>query len=107
MATFRVSLIERPDGWQPTRPDDVPGEPGALGKTLCETDDLLAAVCKAIEHNSTDGADWAVVVEPSAAGVSWPKARLCTPLCYKAAAVWWPEGWEPESMLDVPNCVLD
>jgi len=106
MATFRVSLIARPDGWQPTRPDDVPSQPGALGETLCETDDLLAAVQKAIDHNEADGADWAVVVEPGAAGVIWPKARLCTPLGYKATTVWWPEGWEPESTLDVPNCVF-
>jgi hypothetical protein len=24
---------------------------------------------------------------------------------YQVAAVWWPDGWEPRSALDVPNCI--
>jgi hypothetical protein len=28
-----------------------------------------------------------------------------TPLVYKVTAIWWPTGWEPQSPLDVPNCV--
>lgn len=24
---------------------------------------------------------------------------------YQVTAVWWPEGWEPRSPLDVPNCL--
>lgn len=24
---------------------------------------------------------------------------------YKVTAIWWPTGWEPQSPLDVPNCV--
>jgi hypothetical protein len=46
-----------------------------------------------------------VVVEPGALGCTWRTARLATPLRYKVAAIWWPAGWEPQSPLDVPNCV--
>ena len=38
-------------------------------------------------------------------GRYWHSARLCTPLAYKVAAIWWPTGWEPQSPIDVPNCV--
>ncbi|MGW8258372.1 MAG: hypothetical protein ACWGMZ_12880, partial [Thermoguttaceae bacterium] len=48
---------------------------------------------------------WALVVEPGSLGRVWPAARLITPLTYKVTAIWWPEGWEPKSPLDVPNCV--
>jgi hypothetical protein len=24
---------------------------------------------------------------------------------YQVATVWWPDGWEPNSPLDVPNCI--
>lgn len=26
-------------------------------------------------------------------------------LTYKVMAIWWPDGWEPNSPADVPNCV--
>ena len=62
-----------------------------------------------MEHNESDDARhrgrWAVVVEPGSTGRVWPAARLCTPLTYKVTAIWWPDGWEPDSPLDVPNCV--
>jgi len=46
-----------------------------------------------------------VVVEPGSIGRIWPAARLCTPISYVVTAIWWPDGWEPHSALDVPNCV--
>jgi hypothetical protein len=46
-----------------------------------------------------------VVIEPGGAGRVWPGARVCTPITYKVTAIWWPDGWEPGSPLDVPNCV--
>ncbi|MCR4414568.1 MAG: hypothetical protein NUV77_19295 [Thermoguttaceae bacterium] len=109
MTKYRVALIERPASWSPASPDDVPQEPGVMLETLGETDDLLGAVRRAVEYNAADESQaacrWAVVVEPGTAGCTWPSARLCTPLRYKVAAIWWPLGWEPQSPLDVPNCV--
>jgi len=109
MAKYQVSLIERPDGWQPKSSDDVPANPSRPVDVLAEEDDLFAAVRRAIDYNDAapQGADarWAVVVEPGNLGRNWPGARLCTPLAYKVAAIWWPTGWEPKSPLDVPNCV--
>ena len=62
----------------------------------------------AMEHNESAEAQqrgrWAVVIEPASPGRVWPAARLCTPIIYKVTAIWWPDGWEPESPLDVPNC---
>ncbi len=109
MAKYQVSLIEFPSGWQPESPDDVPPAPARPTGVLAQTDDLFSAVRKAIEHNEATAEEaerrWAVVVEPGCCGRIWPGARLCTPLHYKVAAIWWPTGWEPRSPLDVPNCV--
>lgn len=108
MGKYQVSLIERPTDWQPKSPDDVPPSPGKPQGVLATADDLFTAVRKAIEHNQAvegDESGWAVVVEPGNLGRIWPGARLCTPLAYKVAAIWWPTGWEPKSPLDVPNCV--
>ncbi len=109
MARYQVSLIERPAGWQPASLDDVPPKPGRPVGTLASTDDVFSAVRQAIGYNESDAAGsagrWAVVVEPGNLGRIWPGARLCTPLAYKVAAIWWPTGWEPKSPLDVPNCV--
>lgn len=109
MAKYQVSLIELPSGWQPKSPDDVPPAPARPTSVLAQADDLFSAVRKAIEHNESTADEpdrrWAVVVEPGSLGRVWPGARLCTPLRYKVAAIWWPTGWEPKSPLDVPNCV--
>lgn len=109
MAKYQVSLIERPADWQPTSPDDVPPKPGKPQSVLAREDNLFTAVRQAIEYNESEDSQsafrWAVVVEPGNLGRTWPGARMCTPLSYKVAAIWWPTGWEPKSPLDVPNCV--
>jgi hypothetical protein len=120
MATYQVLLIERPEGWRAAAPDDVPPDPGPAVETLRETDDLFAAVRRAVVYNeksqrdqgrapsgtmrSMVGRSWAVVVDAGSIGRTRLRARLCTPLAYKVTAIWWPTGWEPESPLDVPKC---
>lgn len=111
MAKYQVATINRPQDWQPETLDDVPLEfKGPVG-VLVESDDLFEAVSRAIEHNEGEDAKqknrWAVVVEPSGNGRIWPAARICTPITYKVTAIWWPDGWEPHSPLDVPNCVWE
>jgi hypothetical protein len=109
MGKYQVAIIDRPKDWTPECADDVPldlsGPVGMLG----EWDDLFEAVGRAMEHNGSEAARqrgrWAIVVEPGSSGRIWPAARLCTPITYKVTALWWPDGWEPESPLDVPNCV--
>lgn len=107
MTRYRVALVARPDGWQPESLDDVPPRPGPLGEVLCESLDLFEALRRAIEHNESShaGGQWAVVIDVDQAGRFWPNARLCTPIVYKITSIWWPEGWEPASARDVPNCV--
>jgi hypothetical protein len=109
MARYEVSLIQRPQGWHPAGPDDVPAELGRPLTVLGQADNVFAAVRQAIEYNQAADREqtqrWAVVVEPGMLGRYWRSARLCTPLAYKVAAIWWPAGWEPQSPLDVPNCV--
>lgn len=109
MAKYQVSIIERSQAWQPASPDDVPADPGKPLEVLSEHDTLFAAVRRAVEHNQADQRKsdrrWAVVVEPGSLGRIWRNARLATPLAYKVTGIWWPEGWEPKSPLDVPNCV--
>jgi hypothetical protein len=109
MAQYQVATIKRPQNWQPETADDVPLEFAGPVSILSESDDLFEAVSRAITHNESDEARqqgrWAVVVEPSGNGRIWPAARLCTPITYKVTAIWWPDGWEPNSPLDVPNCV--
>ncbi len=109
MTTYQLAMIEVPRDWQPRCPDDVP--PGAL-KPLEVTgtwEELFPAVRQAIEHNeqgeSERGGRWALVVDSASSGKTLPAARLCTPITYRVIPIWWPDGWEPESPLDVPNCV--
>ncbi len=109
MARYQVLLVDRPAGWQPASPDDVPPDPGPAVETLREAKELIAAVRRAVVYNEKAHRDrrdhWAVVVESGSLGRTRLRARLCTPLGYKVAAIWWPTGWEPQSPLDVPNCV--
>lgn len=107
MATYQVAIIQRPENWEPESADDVPLELQGPVEILMESDDLFAAVDRAMEYNESPEARtrWAVVIEPGAVGWVWPNARLCTPITYKVTAIWWPDGWEPNSPLDVPNCV--
>jgi hypothetical protein len=108
MPKYQVIAVERPENWTPRCLDDAPAKLSEPLEVLCESDDLFAAVDRAIEQN--DGKDaqrrrrWAVVVEPGTRGLLSPNARLCTPVAYKVTALWWPDGWEPHSPLDVPNC---
>lgn len=109
MPRYQVSLVERPKGWEPGGLDDVPPKPGPLLELLAEEEELFPAVRTAIQYNEKPneerGNRWAVVVEPGSLGRTWRGARLCTPVTYKVTAIWWPQGWEPQSALDVPNCV--
>ncbi len=109
MAKYQVSIIEFPPQWEPQRADDVPAQPGTPLEVLATEEEIFDAVKKAIDFNETARREksprWAVVVEPGCLGQTWAGARLCTPLVYKVTAIWWPAGWEPQSPLDVPNCV--
>ncbi len=109
MPKYQVAIIDRPQDWKPETSDDVPLEFHGKVDVLMESDDLFEAVSRAMEHNDSDDARarhrWAVVVEPGSVGCAWPSARLCTPITYKATSIWWPDGWEPDSPQDVPNCV--
>ena len=109
MAKYQVATVNRPSDWTPECADDVPVERSGPVEVLIESDDLFEAVSRAMEHNESDEAQrrgrWAVAVEPGSGGRRWPAARLCTPIVYKVTAIWWPDGWEPDSPWDVPNCV--
>jgi hypothetical protein len=109
MAKYQVAVIRRPEKWKPECADDVPLQLLGPVEMLAESDDLFEAVDRAMEHNESGEAQqrgrWAVVVEPGSVGRIWPAARVCTPITYRVTSIWWPEGWEPDSPLDVPNCV--
>jgi hypothetical protein len=109
MAKYQVAVIRRPERWKPECADDVPLALKGPVEMLTESDDLFEAVDRAMEHNESEEAErrgrWAVVVEPGSVGRIWPAARVCTPITYKVTVIWWPEGWDPNSPLDVPNCV--
>ena len=106
---YQVAIIHRPEGWKPASLDAVPSDGTGTPQALADVDDLFAAVGQAVHYNEDPArqADnlWAVVVEPGCAGRHWPSARLCTPVAYKVMTIWRPDGWEPQSPLDVPNCV--
>ena len=109
MSKFQVAVVTRPKDWKPACADDLPPAPGQLGEPLSEHDDLFAAVREAVAFNEvperTGDDRWAVVVQRGTRGRQWTAARLCTPIVYKVTAIWRPEGWEPDSPLDVPNCI--
>lgn len=115
MDAYRVVVIRRPASWRPERPDDAPPEaarwlPGS--EVLFESGDLFRAVQRAVDHNElvmSQGTErWAVVVDVAddTKGDNTPAMRVCTPIDYAVAAIWWPEGWEPTAPWDVPKCVL-
>jgi hypothetical protein len=109
MANYQVAIIRWPEKWEPECADDVPLELNGPVEMLFESDDLFVALDRTIKHNESPEAKgrrrWAVVVEPGSMGRIWPFARVCTPVIYKLTSIWWPDGWEPNSPLDVPNCV--
>jgi hypothetical protein len=108
MSKYRVAIVSWPEGWTPCCPDDVPTVMDQPIDVLAEADEVFDAVAQAAAYNAkaiqTKSGRWAVVTRPGSAGRIWRDARLCTPLRYKVATIWWPEGWEPASPLDVPNC---
>ncbi len=105
---YRVVLISRPEHWQPAGPDDVPLQMAQPAAVLTETGDLLKAVRGAVQFNQQPArqqdSQWAIVVDPDTAGRCSPAGRLATPIKYRVEPIWWPDGWEPLSALDVPNC---
>ncbi|MHB1037540.1 MAG: hypothetical protein ACYC35_26835 [Pirellulales bacterium] len=109
MTKYQVWLVTRPEEWEPSSLDDVPPGADASPEVFAEFEDLPVAVRRAAAYNRSafrqNLARWAVVVEPGCCGKRWRQARLCTPIRYKLAAIWWPEGWAPSSPSDVPNCV--
>ena len=70
MTRYRVLLVDRPVGWQPATPDDVPPEPGPPGEMLCETETprLSYLQAAAIVHGLNEqamrhaGTMWYVVI---------------------------------------------
>jgi hypothetical protein len=109
MAGYEVWAVSRPEGWNGVGLDDAPPQSGPPLSVLAAADELFAAVRLAMEHNEAarqkSSDPWAIVVERGSPGRIWPGARLCTPLGYRVTAIWWPSGWEPQSPLDVPNCL--
>ncbi len=109
MARYQAVLIDRPEGWQPNSFDDVPYHPGPPGEVLDEGEAFFDVLHTAIEHNrraiDEGNKSWAIVVDPEGEGQLLAHGRVCTPLRYQIASIWWPSGWEPQSPLDVPNCV--
>ncbi|WP_347246562.1 hypothetical protein [Thermogutta sp.] len=109
MACYRVVLIPVDEGWVPASPDDVPPQPPQPNERLLETEEFFSAVKEAIQFNqqswSAREGRWAVVCEVGCPGRIWPGLRICTPLRYKIASIWWPAGWEPTSPLDMPLCI--
>ena len=107
MARYQVAIVDRPEDWRPegwttcrdSRPD--PSRCSPRRRTCSRRWSGPAGIMKV----RTARRRWAVVIERAAAGRLWPGARLCTPVRYRVMAIEWPDGWEPDSPLDVPNCV--
>lgn len=105
---YQVLIVNRPANWTPRGADDVPPALEGSFQVATERAELIEAQAWAVEHNQKPGRNsdlaWAVVVDGDARSRQWPGPRLCTPLAYKVAALVRPEGWEPTSPWDVPNC---
>ncbi len=109
MAKYRVIVCLRPEGWQPRSADDAPPVIHSPVKSVGQSHDLFEAVHRAVYFNQRPRRTerrWAIVVDPDSAGRAWSGGRLVTPLTYKVLPIWWPEGWEPDSPQDVPNCLF-
>ncbi|MFZ5830697.1 MAG: hypothetical protein ACOY3P_11450 [Planctomycetota bacterium] len=109
MPRYQVVITRRPEGWQPKSPDDVPPSLDEPLRVIADEDNVFEAVRQAIYFNDKPHRDetdrWALVVDPDSASRLWSHGRICTPISYKVTPIWWPEGWEPSSPRDVPNCV--
>ncbi len=110
MPEYEVCIVHRPSGWQASSPDDTPRQLSDPVERLGRFDSVLSAVQRATEYNQhpdrKSDQRWAVVVDPAGSSRRWDHGRVCTPLKYRIASVWWPTGWEPSGPMDVPNCVL-
>jgi len=110
MPRYEVHVVTRPEVWCAGRADDVPPTLGLWIECLGQFEWLISAVQRAIEFNQHPDRQsddrWAVVVDPETVGRRFDRGRLCTPLRYRVASIWWPSGWEPTDPLDVPDCVL-
>jgi hypothetical protein len=109
MGKYRLAIVTKPLSWKPDRPDEVPTGLVSSPQVRGEFDDLFPAVREAVALNEKSlaegGSEWAVVVDPFSPSRRWQAGRICTPVAYKVSVLWRPEGWEPSSPLDVPNCV--
>ena len=110
MARYQVAIVRRPAGWEPKSPGDVPPGMEPPRRMLPEVESVFDAVRQALAFNEREGREsdghWAVVIDRETAGRLLAEGRVCTPIGYKVTPIWWPEGWEPTSPYDVPNCVF-
>lgn len=110
MARYQVAITQRPAGWEPKSPSDVPPGIESPRRMLPEVENVFDAARQAIAFNEREGREsdehWAVVIDRETSGRLLPEGRVCTPISYKITPIWWPEGWEPTSPRDVPNCVF-
>ncbi len=102
---YRVSLVQFPEGWDPGSLDDSP-DGLRCTEDIGHHDFLEDALEQVLEFNEQavegDRTKWAVIFESPVRGRS--NFRVCTPLSYRIVHIHWPQGWTPESPLDVPNC---
>lgn len=102
---YRVSVVELPPEWEPASFDDSPGDLRCV-EDIGRHDTIEAALAQVIEFNRENAEvgtpRWAVAFEAPSRGRS--AYRVCTPLSYRLVHIHWPEGWEPKSPLDVPDC---
>ena len=75
MPKYQVAVIDRPEKWTPECADDVPLELHGPVEVLAESDDLFAAVDRAMEHNESGeaaaaaaGPWWSSRAAPAASG---------------------------------------
>lgn len=106
---YQVAIVTRPGGWSNQTEDDVPPMTEGTYQVAAQGEGLLEARQTAVTYNQDPArkldSSWAVVVEAGAPSRRWPGPRLSTPVAFKLAALVRPEGWEPTSPWDVPNCI--
>ncbi len=103
--SFRVSLVEFPEDWEPGSLDDSP-DGLRCTEDIGHHDLLEDALEQSLDFNEQsihgDRSKWAVIFETPVRGRL--NFRVCTPLSYRIVHVHWPQEWTPESPLDVPDC---
>lgn len=102
---YRVSLVQYPDGWEPVSLDDSP-DGLRCTEDIGVHDTLEDALEQVLDFNMEsiegDRSKWAVIFETPVRGRQ--NFRVCTPLTYRIIHIHWPEGWAPNSPVDVPDC---